>query len=44
MNGITILENYNLFSNFVADLMKAVKDINCAFDKKSAIKDFFQTL
>ena len=31
MNAITILES-DLFSNFGADLMKAVKDVNCDFD------------
>ena len=41
----------SLFSNFGADLMKALKDVNCAFDldclsnkKQSTIKYFFQTL
>ena len=32
MNEITILEDYSLFSNFGADLMKALMDINRAFD------------
>ena len=51
MIAITILEDYSLFSNFEADLMKALKDVTCAFDlnclsnkKQSTIKDFFQTL
>ena len=50
MNAITVLEDYSLFSNFGADLMKAIKDVNRAFDlhclsnkKQSTIKDFFQT-
>ena len=50
MNAITVLES-NLFSNFGADLMKALKDVNRAFDldclcnkKQSTNKDFFQTL
>ena len=30
MNTITILEDYSLFSNFGADLMKALMDINRA--------------
>ena len=48
MNTITVLEDYSLFSNFVADLMKALKDVNPIFDlgclfskKQSTIKDFF---
>ena len=51
MNAITVLEDYSLFSNFGADLMKALKDVNRAFDldglsskKQSTIKGFFQTL
>ena len=32
MNTITVLEDYSLFSNFEADLMKALKDVNRAFD------------
>ena len=47
MNTITVLEDYSLFSNFGADLMKALKDINPIFDlgclfskKQSTIKDF----
>ena len=48
MNTITVLEDYSLFSNFGADLMKAFKDVNPIFDlgclfskKQSTIKDFF---
>ena len=51
MNAITVLEDYSLFSNFEADLMKTLKDANRAFDldclcnkKRSTITDFFQTL
>ena len=51
MNATTVLEDYSLFSNFRADLMKALKDVNCAFDldclsnkNQSTIKDFVQTL
>ena len=51
MNAITVLEDYSLFSNFGADLMKTLKDVNRAFDldglsskKQSTIKGFFQTL
>ena len=32
MNAITVLEDYSLFSNFGVDLMKALKDVNHAFD------------
>ena len=32
MNTITVLEDYSLFSNFRADLMKALKDVNRTFD------------
>ena len=32
MNAISILEDYSLFSNFRADLMKAINDVNRAFD------------
>ena len=32
MNAITVLEDYSLFSNFGADLMKALNDVNRAFD------------
>ena len=32
MNAITVLEDYSLFSNFGTNLMKALKDENCAFD------------
>ena len=45
---ITVLEDCSLFSNFGADLMKALKEVNRAFDldclsnkKQSTIKDFF---
>ena len=51
INSITVLEDCNFFSNFGADLMKALIDVNRAFDldclsnkKQSIIKDFFQTL
>ena len=51
MDTITVLEDYSLFSNFGANLMKALKDEDCAFDldclsnkKQSTIKYFFQTL
>ena len=51
MNAIIVLEDYSLFSNFGADLTRAVKDVGLAFDldclsnkKQSTIKDFFQTL
>ena len=51
MNAITVLEEYSLFWNFGADLMKALIDINCAFDldclsnkKQYIIKDLFRTL
>ena len=51
MNTITVLEDYSLFSNFRADLMKALKDVNRTFDldclshkKQSTITAFFQTL
>ena len=47
-NNITVFEDYSLFSNFGADLMKALKDVNHAFDlyclsnkNQSTIKDFF---
>ena len=49
INVITILEDYSLFSKFATDLMKAFKDVNCAFDldclsnkKQSTIKNFLQ--
>ena len=49
INAITILEDYSLFSKFATDLMKAFKDVNCAFDldclsnkKQSTIKTFLQ--
>ena len=49
INAITILEDYSLFSKFAIDLMKAFKDVNCAFDldclsnkKQSTIKNFLQ--
>ena len=32
MNAITVLKDYDFFSNFGADLMKALKDVNHAFD------------
>ena len=48
MNAIDVREDYSLFSNFGADLMKAFKDVHCAFDldcvsnkKQSIIKEFF---
>ena len=48
MNSITILEDYNLFSNFGDDLMKALKEVNRAIDldrpsnkKQSNIEYFF---
>ena len=49
MNIITVLEDYSLFSNFGADLMKALKyvnrDLDCLSNKKQCtIKRFFQTL
>ena len=50
MNTITVLEDYSLFSNFEADLMKALKGINRAFDlnclskKKKSVQDIFQPL
>ena len=51
MNAIAVFEHYSLFSNFGVDLMKALKDVNRAFDldclsnkKQSTITDFFQTL
>ena len=51
MNTITVLEDYRLFSNFRADLMKALKDVNRTFDldclshkKQSTITAFFQSL
>ena len=51
INETNVLDDYSLFSNFGVDLMKALKDVNCAFDlgyltnkKQSTIKDFFQTL
>ena len=52
MNTITVLEDYSLFSNFEADLMKALKDVNRAFDldclsnekQSTNLKIFFQTL
>ena len=51
MNAITVHKDYSLFSNFGADLMKALQGVNCAFDvdclsnkKQSTIKGFFQTL
>ena len=47
MNTITVLEDYSLFSNFGANLMKALKNLNpifdlgCLFSKKQfTIKDF----
>ena len=47
MNAIIVLEDYSLFSNFGAYLMKALKDVNRAFDldclsnkKQSTIKIF----
>ena len=50
MNAITVLEDYSLFSNFGTYLMKALMDVNGAFDldclsnkKQSTIKGFFQT-
>ena len=50
MNAITVLEEDSLFSNFGADFMKALNDVNHAFDldclsskKQSTIKYFFQT-
>ena len=49
INAITILEDSSLFSKFATDLMKAFKDVNCAFDldclsnkKQSTIKTFLQ--
>ena len=49
INAITILDDYSLFSKFATDLMKAFKDVNCAFDldclsnkKQSTIKNFLQ--
>ena len=46
MNIITVLEDYSLFSNFGAYLVKALKDVNGAFDfdclsnkKQFTIKD-----
>ena len=49
INAITVLEDYSLFSKFATDLMKAFKDVNCAFDldcltnkKQSTIKNFLQ--
>ena len=49
MNAITVLEDNHLFSNFRADLKKALQDVNRAFGldclcnkKQSTIKDFFQ--
>ena len=51
MNAITVLEDNHLFSNFGADLNKALQDVNRAFDldclynkKQSTIKDFFQKI
>ena len=51
MNAITVLEDYSLFSIFGADLTKALKDVNRAFNldcfsnkKQSTIKDFSPTL
>ena len=32
INAITVLEDYSLFSNFGANLMKALKDVHRAFD------------
>ena len=50
MNAITVLEEYSLFANFGTYLMKALKDVNGAFDldclsnkKQSTITGFFQT-
>ena len=47
MNAITVLEDYSLFSNIGADLMKALRHVNRDFDldglsnkKQSTIKDF----
>ena len=51
INAITILESYELFSKFGADLMKALKDVDCVVDlhcfsnvTQSTIKDFLQTI
>ena len=51
INIVTGLPEYNLFSNFAFDLMKALKDVYRGFDldwlsneKQSTIKYFFQTL
>ncbi|XP_065665542.1 tigger transposable element-derived protein 4-like [Hydra vulgaris] len=48
MHAVTVLENYNLYSNFGDDLMKALKDINCvikmdlkASKRQSTVTDFF---
>ena len=50
INAITVLEEYSLFSNFGTYLMKALNDVNGAFDldclsnkKQPTIKGFFQT-
>ena len=32
MNAITVLKDYHFFSNFGADFMKILKDVNHAFD------------
>ena len=51
MNPLTILEDYSSFSDCGIDLMKTIKDTNCASDldcisnkKQSTIEDFCQTL
>ena len=37
MSAITVLEDYSLFSNFGAYLMKSLKDVNGAFDLDCAV-------
>ena len=44
MNAITVLEEYNLFSNFGADLTKTLKDINRAFDLNCLSDKIFSKL
>ena len=44
MNAITVLEEYNLFSNFGADLMKTLKDVNRAFDLNCLSDKIFSKL
>ena len=49
MNEIIVPEDYSLFSTFAAYLIRALRNVNRAFDldclsnkKQSTMKDFFQ--